>query len=89
MEEVRIDEDRAVTLDGRAVELFWRGGGTMRWHVDHVGVEGRPRKDGGLDVHIGDRHGDDVRGGAHLEVPPEAVDSFLALFEKAKDARDG
>lgn len=86
---MRIDDDQILVLDGRAVELFWRGGGTTRWHVDHVGVDGRPRPDGALDVRIGERHGDDIRGGARLEVPPETVDAFLAFFEKAKDARDG
>ena len=90
--EVTIDEDITLVLEGRVLELFWRGrtpSGKSRWHVDHVGVDAKQTGDGGFEVKIGDRDGDDIFGAVRFSVSPEASEGFQEFFEAAKAARSG
>lgn len=86
--EIEFGGNQILVLDGRVVEYFKQDqpavDGGWRWHVKHLAVEGKPRKDGGLKLKIGrDRDGFVWAQGA-AEVPPEDVDAVMAFFEAAK-----
>lgn len=89
-----MDADREVVVDdsvlmlrGNVVETFHSSGTHHAFHVRHVAVEAKPRKDGDVDVRIGI----DVRGtivdGARMRVPGSRFDEVRALFDEAKRRR--
>lgn len=74
-------------LDHTVVEVLHRTGISHRFHVNHVAVDAKPRKDGALRVHIGIEESGIVVMGAKVEVPPAQVPAVMALFEQAKARR--
>ena len=92
--ECQLGDTVLLVLDHRVVEIFSSDhavvAGTPRWHVDHIGVDAKPRKDG-LRLKIGARRPDDslsyVGAQAVLDVPQIDVARVLAFFEHAKTAR--
>ncbi|MEU1280271.1 hypothetical protein [Streptomyces sp. NPDC005805] len=87
-QEVEFGGNQLLVLDGRVVEYFKRDqpptAGGWRWHVRHLAVEAKPRRDGGLSIHLGrERHGR-VWAQATAEVPPQDVPTVLRFFEAAK-----
>ncbi|WP_072807142.1 hypothetical protein [Rhodococcoides yunnanense] len=94
--EYRLDENVILVLDHRVVEIFDAThksvSGSPRWHVDHIGVEAKPRRNG-LRITIGARLPDDsmsyIGAQAVLDVPEDKVPEVLAFFDRAKAARTG
>lgn len=92
--EYRLDENVVLVLDHRVVEIFDAThktvSGSPRWHVDHIGVEAKPRKNG-LRITIGARLPDQsmsyIGAQAVLDVPEDKVSDVLAFFDQAKAAR--
>lgn len=86
--ELEFGGDQLLVLDGRVVEYFKRDQPAVasgwRWHVKHLAVEGKPRKDGGVKLRIGRERDGGVWAGAIAEVPPEDVDAVMKFFEAAK-----
>jgi hypothetical protein len=74
-------------LDGTVVEVLHRTGLFHRFHVDHVAVDAKPRKDGSLRVHVGVDQSGAVIMGAKVDVPEARIPEVLALFEQAKARR--
>lgn len=89
--EVEFGGDQILQLNGRVVEYFKQDQpavpGGWRWHVNHVAVEAKPRKDGGLKLRIGRERDGQVWAQATAEVPPGDVDAVAAFFEIAKRSR--
>ncbi|WP_415971414.1 hypothetical protein [Rhodococcus sp. 077-4] len=93
--EYRFDENVIFVLDHRIVEVFdaavtVASGGRCRWHVDHLGVDAKPKR-GGTKVVVGLRTPD---GGIHyngdrvnLTVTDEQLPHLMAFFDRAKAAR--
>ncbi|MCB0875382.1 MAG: hypothetical protein KDB46_04210 [Solirubrobacterales bacterium] len=79
--------DYALILDGRVVEVLHRSGAGDRFHVNHVAVEAKPRRDGGMRIQVGIEAGGIVQQGQRFEVPAERVGEVTALFEQAKSRR--
>lgn len=83
-----------LVLDHHVVEIFDSThaivSGSPRWHVDHIGVDAKPRKDG-LRLKIGARLPDDslsyIGAQAVLDVPEVDVPRVLDFFERAKAVR--
>lgn len=90
-----LDENVVLVLDNRVVEIFDAThavvSGTPRWHVNHIGVDAKPRKNGGLRITIGARLPDQslsyIGAQAVLNVPEDKVPHVLAFFDRAKEAR--
>ncbi len=89
--ELEFGGNQILVLNGRVVEYFKQDQpaveGGWRWHVKHVAVEGKPRRDGGLTLKIGREHDGRVWAQAMADVPPEDVDAVTAFFEAAKKER--
>ncbi len=83
--EIRPNDDQILVLHGRVLELFLRDQpsavGSNRWHVEHVAIEARERRGGGLKIGIGLRRGDAVRRHATVVVPAERVEVVRAFFD--------
>ena len=83
-----------LVLDHHVVEIFDSThaivSGSPRWHVDHIGVDAKPRKDG-LRLKIGARLPDGslsyIGAQAVLDVPEVDVARVLDFFERAKAVR--
>lgn len=90
--EVSYGGDQILILDGRVVEYFKRDQpaveGGWRWHVNHLAVEAKPRRDGGIKLKIGRERDGGVWAQGSSEVPPEDVEKVMAFFEVAKRERD-
>lgn len=80
--------DYALILDGRVVEALHKSGTSDRFHVNHVAVEAKPQRDGGMRIHVGIEAGGIVQQGQRFDVPAERVGEVTALFEQAKSRRD-
>ncbi len=83
--EIWLNDDQILVLHGRVLELLHRhqpaSVGSGRWHVEHVAVDARERRGGGLRIGIGLRRGDDVWRHASVDVPAERVESVRAFFD--------
>jgi len=90
--ELEFGGNQILVLNGRVVEYFKQTQhaveGGWRWHVNFVAVEGKPRKDGGLDLKIGRDRDGRFWTEATAEVPPEDVDAVMGFFEAAKKERE-
>lgn len=90
--ELEFGGDQILVLNGRVVEYFRQDlpatEGGWRWHVKHLAVDAKPRKDGGLKLKIGRDRDGDVWAQGMAEVPPEDVDAVMAFFEAAKRERE-
>lgn len=93
--EYRLDENVIFVLVDRTVEVFdaavrIASGGRCRWHVDHLGVDAKPTRDGTTIV-LGLRAPDGSIGYAgdrmKFTVTDEQLPHLLAFFDRAKAAR--
>lgn len=75
-------------LDGRVVEILSSTGLNQRIHVNHIAVEAKPQRDGGMRIHVGIESAGIVQQGAKIAVDAARVDEVTALFERAKSRRD-
>jgi len=75
-------------LDDRVIEVLHSSGTGSRIHVNHVAVEVKPRRDGGMRFHVGIESGGIVQQGQRFEVEAVRVEEVTALFEQAKLRRD-
>jgi hypothetical protein len=80
--------DYALILDGRVIEVLHKSASGCRIHVNHAAVEAKPRRDGGMRVHVGVEIGGIVQQGQRFEVEAARVAEVPALFEEAKSRRD-
>ena len=79
-------DDHVVVLDGRTVAVFTKQGSTMHFHVNHLAVEGEPKKDH-LRVKLGVEVFGNIANGTTLKVPMSRQDEVLAFFAEAKARR--
>ena len=79
-------DNQILVLDGRAVDVFTKQGSSMRFHVDHLAVEGKEKKDH-LHLTIGIEAFGSVMNGTTLKVPLERQQEALAFFAAAKERR--
>lgn len=90
--ELEFGDGQILVLSGRVVEYFRQDmpavEGGWRWHVKHLAVETKPRRDGGLKLKLGRERDGGVWAGASAEVSPEEADAVMAFFETAKKERD-
>jgi hypothetical protein len=90
--EVEFGGNQILVLDGRVVEYFKQDQpaveGGWRWHVNHIAVEAKPTRDGGLDLKIGRDRDGRVWAQATARVPPEDVEAVNEFFEVARRERD-
>jgi len=92
--ECQLGDTVLLVLDHQVVEIFDSThavvSGSPRWHVDHIGVDAKPRKDG-LRIKMGARLPDGsmsyIGAQAVLDVPEVDVPRVLDFFERAKAAR--
>lgn len=61
--------------------------GTWRWHVDHVAVEVKPKRNGDFSVRVGMARDGGVWSPATIDVPPEHMPDVEAFFEILKKER--
>ncbi len=81
--------DTVLRLDGTVVELLHKSGVNNRFHVNHVAVEAKPRREGGLSLHVGVEIGGVIQQGMRgIEVPAAQRGEVEALFERARSLRD-
>lgn len=75
-------------LRGNVIEIFHTTGIHEALHVLHAAVEGKPRRDGDLDVKIGIEVLGDVQGKAKVRVPAAMQETVMAFFAEANRRRD-
>ena len=86
--ELHLDENNTLVLDGHAIEVF-RGDipssdFDSRFHVRHVAVEMKPKRNGNQALKIGLRRNGGVWNLNECEVRPDQVDDVLHFFGEAK-----
>lgn len=92
--ECSLGDSVLLVLDHHVVEIFDSThevvSGSPRWHVNHLGVDAKPHKDG-LRITIGARKPDGslsyIGAQAVLKVPDVDVARVLDFFERAKAVR--
>ena len=86
MYELHLDEIQTLVLSNRVVELCRadRPIETNRFHVRHIAVELKPKRDGSFKLKMGLRRGDGVWNLCEADVPAEKVDDVHRFFEQAK-----
>jgi|GEM_PF-1421590 len=86
--ELHLDPHRVIILNGRVIEIL-RGDIPSsdldtRFHVRHVAVELKPRRNGNHTLKIGLRRDGGVWNLCSLEVTPEKLDDVQRFFGEAK-----
>lgn len=79
--------DWVLRLDGTVVETLHSSGVNARWHVNHVAVVAKPRRDGDLRIRIGIERMGQILEGSQIDVPPDRQGEVTALFETARSRR--
>ncbi len=77
-----------LVLRGNVVEVFHTTGLHHALHILHLAVEGKPRRDGDLDVRIGIEVLGDVQPKATVRVPPPQQEAVMAFFQESSRRRD-
>lgn len=81
--------DHVLLLRGHVLETFHTTGLHQAFHVRHLAVEGKPRRDGDLDVVLGVDVRGQIMNGARLRVPAARQSEVLGFFAEARRRRDG
>lgn len=86
MYELHLDDEQVLILNGRVVEMLRadRPIDSNRFHVRHIAVEMKPKRDGGFKLKMGLRRGGEVWNLCEADVPPEKADDVHRFFEQAK-----
>lgn len=80
--------DYALLLEGRVVEVLSKAGTSDRFHVNHVAVAAKGKRDGSLKLHVGIEAGGVVQQGVSFGVDASREAEVMAFFEEAKARRD-
>jgi len=86
MYELHLDHEQVLILNGRVVEMLRadRPIESNRFHVRHIAVEMKPKRDGNFRLKMGLRRGDAVWNLCEATVPAEKEDDVHRFFEQAK-----
>ncbi len=93
MYELHLDPHHVIILNGRVIEIL-RGDIPSsdldtRFHVRHVAVELKPKRNGNHNLKIGLRRNGGVWNLCSLEVTPEKLDDVHRFFQEAKKQATG
>ena len=81
---------QVLVYSNRVLEFFRAditSDGAWRWHVDHVAVEVKPKRNGDFTLAVGMARDGDVWSPAKLDIPADRLDDVTAFFEILKKER--
>lgn len=82
---------RVLLYANRTIEFFRNDippNGEYRWHVDLVGVDIKPKRNGDFRIKIGQSIGEDIFAPATFDFPPERMPDVEAFFDAVKKERE-
>ena len=81
---------QVLVYSGRVLRFFRAdvsSGGDWQWHVDHVAVEVKPKRNGDFSLRVGMARDGGVWSPVTVVVPPEHMPDVEAFFEILKKER--
>ncbi|MBK5232072.1 MAG: hypothetical protein JJE13_03695 [Thermoleophilia bacterium] len=88
MYELHLDPEHVLILNGKVIEMLRADQSaselTTRFHVRHIAVELKPKRDGSHRLRMGLRRDGGVWNLCDAKVPPEKLDDVQRFFEAAK-----
>lgn len=85
---LHLDENHVLILNGRVIEMLRAhlpaSDLTTRFHVRHIAVEMKPKRNGNHQLRMGLRRDGGVWNLCDAEVTPEKMDDVQRFFEEAK-----
>jgi hypothetical protein len=85
-----VTDHAILSLDGKVFEAFV-GRGTIQWrmHVEYLGIEVKPKRNGELKIVFGHKVGNDIAPAVNVEIDaarmPE-MEAFCATLTAARDS---